>query len=73
MLLQAADELDIDLSRSFMIGDKLADIEAGISAACRALLVRTGYGQGVDPSDEVRYEADFPDLPAAVDYVLKTY
>ena len=47
MLLQAAKEYDIDLQKSFMIGDKLADIEAGQRAGCHALLVLTGYGQSV--------------------------
>ena len=35
MLLKAARELDIDLSRSIMIGDKASDIEAGKAAGCR--------------------------------------
>ncbi len=45
MLLQAAAEHDIDLQNSFMIGDKLADIEAGRRAGCQTLLVLTGYGE----------------------------
>ena len=45
MLLRAAEEHDIDLKRSFMIGDKLADIEAGQRAGCQAILVLTGYGR----------------------------
>jgi D-glycero-D-manno-heptose 1,7-bisphosphate phosphatase len=45
MLLQAAEDLAIDLANSFMVGDKLADIEAGIGAGCCSLLVRTGYGR----------------------------
>ncbi|MDD2365460.1 MAG: D-glycero-beta-D-manno-heptose 1,7-bisphosphate 7-phosphatase [Desulfuromonadaceae bacterium] len=44
MLLEAARVYDIDLQKSTMIGDKSADIEAGISAGCRSILVRTGYG-----------------------------
>jgi D-glycero-D-manno-heptose 1,7-bisphosphate phosphatase len=44
MLLQAASELGIDLTASWMIGDKLADVEAGIAAGCRSALVLTGYG-----------------------------
>ncbi len=44
MLLQAAADWSIDLGESFMIGDKLADVEAGLKAGCRPLLVRTGYG-----------------------------
>lgn len=44
MLLQAAAEHGIDLSRSWMIGDKAVDVEAGFAAGCRPLLVLTGYG-----------------------------
>jgi D-glycero-D-manno-heptose 1,7-bisphosphate phosphatase len=44
MLLQAAVDLGIDLAASWMIGDKKADVEAGLAAGCRPLLVRTGYG-----------------------------
>ena len=44
MLLMAADDLGIDLNRSWMVGDKEADLEAGAAAGCRVCLVRTGYG-----------------------------
>lgn len=46
MLLAAAANLDIDLSRSWMVGDKLIDVQAGRKAGTRAILVRTGYGNG---------------------------
>lgn len=39
LLLQAAADLDIDLSRSWMIGDSDADAEAGRTAGCRTILV----------------------------------
>lgn len=45
MLLQAAADLEIDLSSSWMVGDKLADVIAGNSAGCRSILVLTGYGR----------------------------
>ena len=45
MLLKAADDHGIDLSRSYMVGDKIADIEAGNNAGCLPILVLTGYGQ----------------------------
>ena len=45
MLLQAAVDFSIDLSRSFMVGDKDADVLAGIAAGCRPYLVTTGYGE----------------------------
>jgi len=44
MLLEAAGRFAIDLESSVMIGDKLADMEAGAAAGCRSILVRTGYG-----------------------------
>ena len=44
MLLKAAREHHLALDRSYMIGDKAADIEAGARAGCHAILVATGYG-----------------------------
>lgn len=44
LLLTAARHLDIDLARSWMIGDKPCDAGAGRAAGCRTLLVRTGHG-----------------------------
>ncbi|BCR05181.1 D,D-heptose 1,7-bisphosphate phosphatase [Desulfuromonas versatilis] len=44
MLLEAAREHEIDLVASFMVGDKIADIEAGKAAGCAQILVLTGYG-----------------------------
>ena len=69
MLLQAARELEIDLSRSWMVGDKLVDVQAGLAAGCRAVMVRTGYGQ----TESVDLPADLPvcdDLAAAVELIL---
>jgi len=40
MLLLAAKELDIDLTRSWMIGDSPTDVQAGINAGCRTILLR---------------------------------
>ena len=45
MLLEAAADHGIDLSRSWMIGDKAIDIECGRNAGARTILVETGYGQ----------------------------
>ena len=45
MLQLAAREMDLDLGKSVMIGDKLSDIAAGAAAGCRTILVRTGYGE----------------------------
>ena len=44
MFLQAASDLDIDLTRSYMIGDHWSDAQAGMAAGCQAILLRTGHG-----------------------------
>lgn len=70
MLKTAAARHDIDLSRSIMIGDKRADVEAGLAAGCRTVLVRTGYGR----SEEQYVGPQTPvcdDLLSAVKSVLE--
>lgn len=62
MLLRAAAVHDLDLGRSWMVGDRPSDAEAGVAAGCRALLVRTGYGAALPAADNV-----VPDLLAAVE------
>jgi len=46
LLLRAAEELGLDLSRSVMIGDKPSDVGAGQAAGAATVLVLTGYGRG---------------------------
>lgn len=58
MLLEAADELDIDLERSWTVGDSPRDVEAGQRAGTRTIRLRTPHGAGrEDATDTVR--ADF--------------
>ena len=70
MLLRAAEEHGLDLARSWMIGDKAIDVEAGRRAGCRSCLVRTGYG-----ADEAAAGADLvaADLAEAVDRILEDW
>jgi D-glycero-D-manno-heptose 1,7-bisphosphate phosphatase len=42
MLLRAAAEHQLDLSKSWMIGDILNDVEAGARAGCRTILIDNG-------------------------------
>jgi D,D-heptose 1,7-bisphosphate phosphatase len=44
MLERAAAEYDIDLSASYVIGDKASDINLATNAGARGVLVMTGYG-----------------------------
>jgi D-glycero-D-manno-heptose 1,7-bisphosphate phosphatase len=72
MLLRAAEELNLDLANSWMIGDALRDMQAGQAAGCKGcVLVRSGH-----PIDEALqmlgaavHIAD--DLAAAAEFVLK--
>ena len=48
-LFDARDEFGIDLAKSYMIGDKLIDLECGWNAGVkRSVLLRTGYGRKVE-------------------------
>ena len=70
MLLTAAEKFSIDLSRSYIIGDKAADVEAGLQAGCRSLLVRTGYGA----EESAQVPADVPcyaDLHDAAEAIIE--
>ena len=70
MLVTAAADLRLDLSRSWMVGDKLCDLRAGAAAGCRTVLVRTGYGATVGgplSTVELRLAGVAADLAAAVD------
>jgi D-glycero-D-manno-heptose 1,7-bisphosphate phosphatase len=46
LLLRAADELGLDLSRCWMVGDRYSDTELARNAGARSAFVLTGYGRG---------------------------
>ena len=66
MLLEAATMLDLDLSRSFMVGDRWKDVEAGRNAGCRTIWIRSGY------QERSGADADFsaPGLLEAAGWIL---
>jgi len=67
MILQAKQEHQIDLARSFFIGDKEIDVECGRNAGVRTIRVQTGFDRDIAGS-----AADWVanDLPAAVQIIL---
>ncbi len=72
-LFDARDEFGVDLAGSYMIGDKLIDLECGWNAAVKkSLLVRTGYGAGVERNSatQLTRAAIVDDLAAAADWIL---
>jgi D-glycero-D-manno-heptose 1,7-bisphosphate phosphatase len=73
MLKGAAREHGLDLSRSFAVGDKVSDLEAGRRAGCRTVLVLTGYGtEAQEAFKHSDFQPDFTarDLLEAVRWVL---
>jgi D-glycero-D-manno-heptose 1,7-bisphosphate phosphatase len=75
LLRRAAEEHGLDLSRSFVVGDRYADVEMAHRVGARAVLVLTGYGRG-----EVEWHATgWPrqpdhvaeDLGVATDWILR--
>ncbi|HDZ17015.1 hypothetical protein LCGC14_0807450 [marine sediment metagenome] len=45
MILKAKKKYNINLNNSFMVGDTLNDIQTGLAARCKTVLVLTGYGK----------------------------
>jgi histidinol-phosphate phosphatase family protein len=73
LLIDTAGALGLDLSRSFMVGDKFSDLVAGRSAGCLAsVLVRTGEGRHTESLLKPG-EADFvaEDLESAARWILR--
>ena len=72
MFLQANRDWEIDPSKSFMIGDRMSDLHAGLAAGCaESVLVLTGYGKNEQETacgEGFRVE---PAILDAVNYLLK--
>ena len=69
MIDRALAEHDIDVSRSWLVGDKTVDILTGVNAKLRTVLVETGYG-GEDGIHDVAADHRVADLAAAADVIL---
>jgi D-glycero-D-manno-heptose 1,7-bisphosphate phosphatase len=78
LLERAAEDLMLDLARSFMVGDKAIDAAAGVNAGGHGILLRTGYGReeerrlGEVPGMPVPH-AVCDDLAAAADWILQRH
>jgi D-glycero-D-manno-heptose 1,7-bisphosphate phosphatase len=71
MVLEAARDLDLDLARSWFVGDKIADIECGSRAGTRTVLVQTGYGAETEADLRVSPNFIAKDIVAAVEVILQ--
>lgn len=70
MIDDANRDLEIDLTRSWMIGDKLLDAATGRNAGTQSLLVRTGYGQSLNADYQEKGFVVVDDLLAAAKLIL---
>lgn len=73
LLRQAAHDLSIDLERSWMVGDFWRDVEAGLAAGTRTILIRTGRGgqHRPAPPDAPQPDAILNDLMEAAGWILR--
>jgi D-glycero-D-manno-heptose 1,7-bisphosphate phosphatase len=72
-LFDAREEYSLDLGQSYMVGDKLIDLECGWNAGVRkCLLVRTGYGAELERSSPGKLGSAVvvDDLLAAAEWIL---
>jgi D-glycero-D-manno-heptose 1,7-bisphosphate phosphatase len=67
MLLRAARELDFDLARSWMVGDRWRDVDCGHAAGCKTIFIDLGY------AEELKQKPDFSarNLAEAADIILR--
>jgi D-glycero-D-manno-heptose 1,7-bisphosphate phosphatase len=77
LLLQAATDLGLDLTKSVMVGDKASDVEVAPQVGARSVLVLTGYGRGEWEHRRAHFgtrpDHVAGDLLDAVEWVLKEH
>ena len=75
MIERAEREHQLNVPRSYVVGDRFSDMEMAFRAGCKAIFVRTGYGLG----EETWHAKDWPrqpdaivdDVQRAVDWILE--
>ncbi|HEX5474471.1 MAG TPA: HAD family hydrolase [Vicinamibacterales bacterium] len=74
LIRRAARDLDLDLARSWAIGDRWHDLQAGAAVGARGILVRTGYGRTEEatPPGGFTPEAVVDDVMAAASLILRS-
>jgi D-glycero-D-manno-heptose 1,7-bisphosphate phosphatase len=76
LLLRASLEMNINLDKSFMVGDRITDIIAGVNAGCRTILVETGAHlddpiETPEPLDgSIKPDSTCKNLTEAADWIL---
>jgi len=74
LMQHAAQELNLDLEKSYVVGDRFKDVEMARNAGAKAILVLTGYGKGelefLGPSSKVQVDFVAEDLAEAVEWIF---
>ncbi len=75
LLVKAAEELAVDLSKSYVVGDRFLDIELAHNAGAKGIMVLTGYGRGeltyLGESSLVKPDFVAEDLLEAAEWILQ--
>uniref|UniRef100_A0A7V3E7J5 D,D-heptose 1,7-bisphosphate phosphatase n=1 Tax=Ignavibacterium album TaxID=591197 RepID=A0A7V3E7J5_9BACT len=74
MILDAAKKFNIDISKSYLIGDNVSDIECAYNVGCKSILVKTGYG--LESINVLQKQNKFPSFVAenlmdATNFIIK--
>ena len=72
MLKKAEKDLHIDLKQSWMVGDTHQDVQTGINAGCRTILLTTGDPNPAKKFPEAKPDYVVKDLAEAVEIILST-
>jgi len=74
LLLRAAAELNLDLARSFVVGDRWSDLKTAAAVGAKGILVLTGYGRGdleyIGPGQELQPDFVARDLLEAAEWIV---
>ena len=75
LIIQALEKYPIELKKSYLIGDKIIDIETAKNAGIKGILVLTGYGRGelkyVAPKKGITPDFVAKDLREAAEFIIK--
>jgi len=70
LIERACKDFPIDLSRSYMVGDRVSDIELGQNVGIKTILLKSGYGK-IQIDGEIRPDYIFSDLKECTAWITK--
>ncbi len=74
LVLQASNEMNLNPSSSYVVGDRWSDIKTAANCGATSILVRTGYGRGdeqyIGPTQQIQPDFKADDLLEAVIWIL---